>query len=98
MGVEPVNGNVEPNKGTLYSLEKGGQPIPHVSSVTISNGLAWDVKEKKFYYIDSPERKIVQYDYDLEKGTISMYFKTSLFSHCYVLLVLALNLFIKEIA
>lgn len=71
MGVEPVNGQVAPNKGSLYSLEKNNEIKTHLTPVSISNGLAWNLELKKFYYIDSPERKVFQFDFDVEKGTIS---------------------------
>lgn len=63
-GGPPENG-----AGGLYSLEESGMKA-HVEGTTISNGLTWDVKRNKFYFIDSPKRSITQYDFDLEKGEI----------------------------
>lgn len=73
MGPEKVIGHFELNKGSLYSYS-GGKFTKHVHPVSISNGLAWNVELKKFYYIDSLQRRVFQYDYDIEKGTIGTYF------------------------
>lgn len=70
MGSEPELGKVTPKAGALYSLESGKKIKQHLNRVSISNGLAWNVALKKFYYIDSPERKIFQFDYDEISGTI----------------------------
>lgn len=70
MGSEPVLGNVTPNAGALYTLEPGKKIKQHLTKISISNGLAWNVALKKFYYIDSPERKIFQFDYDEISGSI----------------------------
>lgn len=69
MGSEPVLGKVTPNAGALYSFE-GGKITKHLGKIGISNGLAWNTALKKFYYIDSPERKVFQFDYDEVTGTI----------------------------
>lgn len=37
----------------------------------MSNGLAWNQDDTKFYYIDSPTLHVMQYDYDSESGAIS---------------------------
>jgi len=71
MGHEPVVGNVDPKKGSLYSLGSNGQVKHHVSDVHISNGLAWSADLKKFYYIDSGERRVDQFDFDAKNQTIS---------------------------
>lgn len=63
-------GIIEPRKGAFYSLENGGRIKDHIHNVSISNGLAWSLDKKKFYYIDSPERKVFQYDFDIDSGTI----------------------------
>lgn len=38
--------------------------------IGISNGLAWNVKLGKFYYIDSVTRDVKEYDYDASNGQI----------------------------
>jgi sugar lactone lactonase YvrE len=42
-----------------------------LDNVTISNGLAWSSDNKALYYIDTPTKKIFEFDFDLEKGKIS---------------------------
>ena len=49
--------------GTIRTLEDG--------CITISNGLGWSPDNKIMYYIDSPTKKVVAYDYDGESGMIS---------------------------
>jgi sugar lactone lactonase YvrE len=59
----------DPN-GTLYSFD-GKQVTTLLSGVTISNGLAWSVDHKTFYYIDTPTREVKAFDYDLTTGQIA---------------------------
>lgn len=72
MGPEPEIGKLEHEKGSLYTLINKKSVKKHLSKVSISNGLAWNMKLKKMYYIDSPLRTIDQYDYDSKKGEICM--------------------------
>lgn len=72
MGSEPILGRVTPNAGALYSVESGRKIKQHLSKISISNGLAWNIALKKFYYIDSPERTVFQFDYDEISGAICM--------------------------
>ncbi|KAL3269776.1 hypothetical protein HHI36_008836 [Cryptolaemus montrouzieri] len=71
MGYENASG-VQPDEGILYQFTKENheKPTPIIAPVNISNGLAWNKKNDKFYYIDTPTQKVVQYDYDDEKGEI----------------------------
>jgi sugar lactone lactonase YvrE len=63
------NGETEPT-GSLYSFD--GKSIRKLlSHVTISNGLTWSPDYKTVYYIDTPTRKVMAYDYDLETGAIA---------------------------
>ncbi|MEK4565973.1 SMP-30/gluconolactonase/LRE family protein [Alkalihalobacillus sp. FSL R5-0424] len=41
-----------------------------IDHVQISNGLAWDTKHSRMYYIDTPTQQIVSYHYDVESGEI----------------------------
>ena len=56
--------------GSLFVLDKNLNFRKVLDNVTISNGLAWSLDEKKFYYIDSPTKKVFVFDYDAEKGEI----------------------------
>nr|BAM19641.1 regucalcin [Papilio xuthus] len=69
MGHEEPPGNFLMEKGSLYRLDRRGI-VKMCSSISISNGLAWDLREKAMYYNDSPECKIRRYDYDVDTGDI----------------------------
>jgi len=62
-------GEENPN-GALYSFD-GKQATRLLSGITISNGLAWSVDHKTFYYIDTPTREVKAFDYDLATGQIA---------------------------
>ncbi|CAG9817497.1 unnamed protein product [Phaedon cochleariae] len=72
MGVE-TNLVVPPGQGFFYEItrEHIENPIIIRKDVSISNGLAWNKANNKLYYIDTPTLKVVEFDYDDEKGTIS---------------------------
>ncbi|XP_054740037.1 regucalcin-like [Anastrepha obliqua] len=58
-------------KGELYNFEKG-KPIALIKSdVGISNGLTWNEKKSKFYFIDSADFDAKEYDYNLDTGVAS---------------------------
>lgn len=51
-----------------YTPEEGATELLH--NVYISNGLTWDEKENKFYYIDSCRMDVKQCDYEPVNGNI----------------------------
>ncbi|KPU79866.1 uncharacterized protein Dana_GF18129, isoform C [Drosophila ananassae] len=57
-------------KGQLYSWQSGGPVNVVRDQVGISNGLTWDAKAKKFYYIDTNNFEVVGYDYDQATGAV----------------------------
>lgn len=57
--------------GSLYKVDHDLTVTRMLDSVTISNGIAWSPNGKKMYYIDTPTRKVMEYNYDLKNGTIS---------------------------
>jgi len=59
----------DPN-GALYSFD-GKQVTRLLDGITISNGLAWSVDHKTFYYIDTPTREVKAFDYDVATGQIA---------------------------
>ncbi|XP_022920874.2 putative sugar lactone lactonase YvrE [Onthophagus taurus] len=73
MGYENSKGDVDPNQGALYKFTKNNLQHPDVliRPVNISNGLAWNKANDKFFYIDTPTNQVRQYDYDDKSGTIS---------------------------
>ncbi|XP_025831057.1 regucalcin isoform X1 [Agrilus planipennis] len=72
MGYENSIG-VVPNQGSLYLITKENIENPEVviAPVNISNGLAWNKANTKFFYIDTPTRQVRVYDFDLKAGKIS---------------------------
>ena len=62
--------NEEPKKGSLYCLEKG-LCRKMEEGVSISNGIVWTSDHKKMYYVDTPEKCVFVYDFDVETGNIS---------------------------
>ena len=56
--------------GSLYSFD-GKSITKLMGNVTISNGMAWSPDHKTFYYIDTPTRKVMSFDYDVETGAIA---------------------------
>ncbi|XP_044267290.1 regucalcin-like [Tribolium madens] len=62
---------VYPPKGTLYSLDAERNVRSHVSSLKISNGMAFNPKLKAMYFIDSSKGTVDHYDFDMASGTIS---------------------------
>ncbi|XP_055843250.1 regucalcin-like isoform X2 [Episyrphus balteatus] len=56
--------------GNFYRLLKTDAHELLKTDVGISNGLAWNEKAKKFYYIDSEDFEVKEYDYDVNTGEI----------------------------
>lgn len=71
MGREFEGFEFEMHKGSLFSYSKNKKLHVHDKPISLSNGLEWNPSLKKFYYIDTLEKRIVEYDYDLNNGTIS---------------------------
>jgi len=58
--------------GVLYSFDpKTKQLKVQATKIKVANGLAFNDKTKKMYYIDSLKHTVDQYDFDITKGTIS---------------------------
>ncbi|XP_072762621.1 regucalcin-like isoform X2 [Anoplolepis gracilipes] len=60
-----------PKLGSLYRINETLQSEKEITPVTISNGLAWNIKDDTFYYIDSPTYQVAAYDYNSNEGTMS---------------------------
>lgn len=56
--------------GTFYRYIKGEGVKDLLHNIHVSNGLAWNEKEKKFYFIDSCKWDVKEYDYDQKSGDI----------------------------
>lgn len=70
MALESAPAVLEPERGALYSLGKGAGLRKHVEKISISNGIAWTSDNKIMFYIDSYERKVYAFDFELQKGNI----------------------------
>ena len=57
--------------GSLYSLASDGSVKTLLTGTRISNGLAWSPDQHTFYFIDTPTRLVMAYDYDLATGGIA---------------------------
>ena len=57
--------------GSLYSLQADGSLKTLVTGTRISNGLTWSPDYHTFYFIDTPTRMVMAYDYDLASGDIA---------------------------
>ena len=56
--------------GALYQLDTDLKVRRLIPDVSISNGLAWTEDGSTMYYIDTPTRQVMAYDYDLATGAI----------------------------
>ena len=61
----------QPNAGSLYMLDLHHHITPKIDNTTISNGLAWSLDNKTFYFIDTPTMSVVAYDFELSTGNIA---------------------------
>ena len=55
----------------LYKMDHDGTFTEMLDSVSISNGIIWSPDGTKMYYIDTPTRKVMAFDFDGQTGTIS---------------------------
>jgi sugar lactone lactonase YvrE len=58
------------SKGALYFLSGDRSVTKVLSGVSTSNGLGWSPDNKFMYYIDTPTRRVVAFDFDLRTGGI----------------------------
>lgn len=56
-------------KGKLFSYYDGEQTVL-LENLLISNGIGFSLDNKKMYFIDTPTKKVAQYEYDIETGNI----------------------------
>ncbi|OXM83550.1 SMP-30/gluconolactonase/LRE family protein [Paenibacillus rigui] len=57
--------------GALYCLESDRTVRKAIEGVTVSNGLGWSPDGRTMYYIDSPTKRVVAYDFDVETGSLT---------------------------
>ncbi|MFH1185354.1 MAG: SMP-30/gluconolactonase/LRE family protein [Chloroflexota bacterium] len=68
--VGTMDHNEKEDSGALYSVSPEGQAKKLLTRVRISNGLAWSPDGKTMYFIDTPSRQVMAFDYDLDTGGI----------------------------
>ncbi|MBO7743699.1 SMP-30/gluconolactonase/LRE family protein [Paenibacillus sp. MWE-103] len=68
-GTMPLEGS-DPT-GSLYCLDTDLQVRHLFGEVACSNGLAWSPDDTTMYYIDSPTKQVVAFDYDRGSGAIT---------------------------
>jgi sugar lactone lactonase YvrE len=61
----------EPEKGSLYLLGKDLSVTKKLEKISISNGMAWSLDHRTFYYIDTPTLAVAAFDFDKASGDIS---------------------------
>lgn len=62
--------------GSLYSIDSRKQLEEKVDQLRIANGLAFNDKLKKFYYIDSLKLTVDRFDFDIQTGTLCKFQKS----------------------
>ena len=70
MGDEAKFDLFEVKVGSFYRFTNETGAVALKEKVGISNGLTWDVKRKKFYFIDSVEKDVKEFDYDTKNSQI----------------------------
>lgn len=69
--VGSMNLDQSPKKAHLFRLDPTGKTEKILDSISISNGIAWTRDGKSLFYIDTPTRKVMAYDFNQKSGTIS---------------------------
>lgn len=59
------------NAGALYRLDPDSTVHKMIDGVSISNGIVWSADKTAMYYIDTPTRKVMRYDYNIGTGEIA---------------------------
>ena len=59
------------HEGNLYMLDSELRVEKKRGKVSISNGLAWTKDKRTLYYIDTPTREVLAFDFDLSTASIS---------------------------
>ena len=62
--------DASPDRGRLYCLDEAGRVSEKLSPVSISNGIVWSADASTMFYVDSPTRDIVAFDFDVASGRL----------------------------
>jgi sugar lactone lactonase YvrE len=60
----------EDQKGAFYMIEQNGKVTTIVDGIIQYNGIVWTSDNKKMYVIDTYNRLLLEWDYDLDKGPL----------------------------
>ncbi|MBO0683427.1 MAG: SMP-30/gluconolactonase/LRE family protein [Candidatus Dormibacteraeota bacterium] len=60
-----------PEAGSLYRLDPDGSVTRMLERLTISNGIDWSPDGTRMYFVDSGQKAVDVFDYDLDDGSIS---------------------------
>ena len=63
--------NAEPGQGALYRLDPDLTVRQVLAGITESNGIDWSPDDRLMYHVDSMERRVDVFDFDLDSGSIS---------------------------
>lgn len=63
--------NAEPQAGVLYRLDPDLTVNRMLEGVTESNGIDWSPDDRLMYYVDTMQRRVDVFDFDLDSGSIS---------------------------
>jgi sugar lactone lactonase YvrE len=69
--VGSMNLDQKPKQAHLFRIDKDGSAKVMLDSISISNGIVWSADGKKMFYIDTPTRKVMAYDFEFQSGAIS---------------------------
>jgi sugar lactone lactonase YvrE len=62
--------DMSPGVGGLYRLDTDMTVTPVLTGVSVSNGIAWSPDDRTMYYVDSLERAVDVFDFDVELGQL----------------------------
>lgn len=70
MRLEACGDIFEVSLGSLYHCAKDQAVAPLKKDIGVSNGLTWNTKTNKFYFIDTCTSDVKEFDYDVKTGKI----------------------------
>lgn len=59
-----------PNKGNIYSFDTDGQAQTMACGFGICNGIAWSPDSTEMYYLDTLQRSLIAFEYNVAQGKI----------------------------
>lgn len=73
--LDPIGRFIFGTKGNINGSAKlfsyyNGECKTLLTNLTISNGIGFSLDNKKMYFVDTPTKKVAQFNYDINKGDI----------------------------